>query len=58
MRAVYGAVFAIPDAALGKRLRAGAGGFFYADATLQLDRKLGELCSGAPQCPGAATDIR
>lgn len=35
-----------------------AGGFFYADGTLQLDRKLGQLCSGAAQCPGTATDVR
>jgi Acetyltransferase (GNAT) family len=35
-----------------------AGGFFYADSTLHLDRKFGELCSGAPECPGAATDVR
>src|SRR5262252_9061622 len=29
-----------------------AGGFFYVNATLQLDREPGELCSGTPQCPG------
>jgi len=35
-----------------------AGGFFYAEATLEFDQKHGELCSGAPQCPGTATDLR
>ena len=35
-----------------------AGGFFYANATLRLDRQLGELCSGTPQCPGTASDVR
>ena len=35
-----------------------AGGFFYVDATLSLDTKLQQLCSGRLECPLAHTKIR
>jgi hypothetical protein len=35
-----------------------AGGFFYVDATVHLDPKTGQLCSGSPECPTTKTDIR
>lgn len=35
-----------------------AGGYFYVDATLHLDTKLQQLCSGRTECPLAQTKIR
>jgi hypothetical protein len=35
-----------------------AGGFFYADATLHLDTRLQQLCSGRPECPTTQIKVR
>jgi len=35
-----------------------AGGFFYVDATVHLNARSGQLCSGRPECPRAETRIR
>lgn len=35
-----------------------AGGFFYVDATLRLNPKLQQLCSGTPECPATQSKIR
>jgi len=35
-----------------------AGGFFYVDATIHLNPKLQQLCSGTPECPATQSKIR